>query len=171
MQDELTSQRPLSLSDSGTPTPRTYNNESTRNSVASQPAQWAVDEETELDTRPNSATSRTFGSWGRNVQAQPKSAPLSSQLSALVWNFEQSQIASDASQDFIAVSSQATQSFANGASGEQKSIILTGYKRASWWMQFRILSGRAFKNLYRNPMLMLAHYAISFILASMPLGS
>ncbi len=27
--------------------------------------------------------------------------------------------------------------------------LLRGYKKASWWTQFRILSGRAFKNLYR----------------------
>lgn len=26
---------------------------------------------------------------------------------------------------------------------------LGGYKRASWWTQFKLLSGRAFKNLYR----------------------
>jgi ABC-type multidrug transport system ATPase subunit len=39
------------------------------------------------------------------------------------------------------------------------------FKRASWWTQFTILSGRAFKNLYRNPMLMLSHYAISIFVA------
>lgn len=38
-------------------------------------------------------------------------------------------------------------------------------KRASRWTQFTILSGRAFKNLYRNPMLMLSHYAISIAVA------
>lgn len=42
---------------------------------------------------------------------------------------------------------------------------LAGLKRASWWTQFTILSGRAFKNLYRNPMLMLSHYAISILIA------
>jgi ABC-type multidrug transport system permease subunit len=30
--------------------------------------------------------------------------------------------------------------------------------RASWWSQFQILSGRTFKNLYRNPLLLQAHY-------------
>lgn len=38
-------------------------------------------------------------------------------------------------------------------------------KRATWWTQFTILSGRAFKNLYRNPMLMLSHYAISIVVS------
>ncbi|KIM40694.1 hypothetical protein M413DRAFT_446097 [Hebeloma cylindrosporum] len=36
--------------------------------------------------------------------------------------------------------------------------MLRGRKRASWGTQFRILSGRAFKNLYRDPALLTAHY-------------
>lgn len=42
---------------------------------------------------------------------------------------------------------------------------LRGYKKASLWTQFTILSSRAFKNLYRNPMLMLAHYIMAIVLA------
>ncbi|KAG0144632.1 hypothetical protein CROQUDRAFT_659689 [Cronartium quercuum f. sp. fusiforme G11] len=40
-----------------------------------------------------------------------------------------------------------------------------GVSRATGWEQFRILSGRAFKNLYRNPMLMLSHYLLAIVLA------
>ncbi|GAA98720.1 hypothetical protein E5Q_05408, partial [Mixia osmundae IAM 14324] len=40
-----------------------------------------------------------------------------------------------------------------------------GYRKAGLWTQFTILSGRAFKNLYRNPMLMLSHYVLSVVLA------
>jgi hypothetical protein len=60
---------------------------------------------------------------------------------------------------------------ANGDAGseqrdvEVESAALRGYRRASWWTQFTILSGRAFKNLYRNPMLLLTHYAVSIVLA------
>jgi hypothetical protein len=36
--------------------------------------------------------------------------------------------------------------------------MLRGRKRASWGTQFRILSGRAFKNLYRDPALLTTHY-------------
>ena len=36
--------------------------------------------------------------------------------------------------------------------------MLRGRKRASWGTQFKILSGRAFKNLYRDPALLTAHY-------------
>lgn len=50
--------------------------------------------------------------------------------------------------------------------GEQRDIaeetaLLKGYDKAGFWTQFRVLSGRAFKNLYRNSMLMAAHYAVA----------
>lgn len=45
--------------------------------------------------------------------------------------------------------------------------ILRGRKRASWGTQFRILSGRAFKNLYRDPALLAAHYLSAIALAGM----
>jgi ABC-type multidrug transport system ATPase subunit len=40
-----------------------------------------------------------------------------------------------------------------------------GYTRVGYIEQFRILSQRTWKNLYRNPMLMLTHYAIAILLA------
>ena len=43
--------------------------------------------------------------------------------------------------------------------------ILRGRKGASWGTQFRILSGRAFKNLYRDPALLAAHYLSAIGLA------
>ena len=44
--------------------------------------------------------------------------------------------------------------------------ILRGRKGDSWGTQFRILSGRAFKNLYRDPALLAAHYLSAIGLAS-----
>lgn len=38
-------------------------------------------------------------------------------------------------------------------------------KRIGWFSQFSILSRRTFKNLYRNPMLMLTHYSIAILMA------
>lgn len=43
--------------------------------------------------------------------------------------------------------------------------LLRGRKRATWGTQFRILSGRAFKNLYRDPALLAAHYLSAVALA------
>lgn len=40
-----------------------------------------------------------------------------------------------------------------------------GFTRIGYWKQFLILSQRTWKNLYRDPMLMLTHYAIAIVLA------
>lgn len=45
------------------------------------------------------------------------------------------------------------------------SAIGKGYERISYGRQFLILSSRTWKNLYRNPQLMLTHYAIAIVLA------
>ncbi|CAN6624221.1 hypothetical protein TRVA0_009S03026 [Trichomonascus vanleenenianus] len=42
---------------------------------------------------------------------------------------------------------------------------LSGYEKIGVFKQFTILSGRTFKNLYRNPMLLLTHYVIAVLLA------
>jgi predicted ATPase len=47
----------------------------------------------------------------------------------------------------------------------EESTVLRGRRRASWVTQFRILSGRAFKNLYRNPALLAAHYTAAIAIA------
>lgn len=44
------------------------------------------------------------------------------------------------------------------------SVVGRGYARVGLYRQFIILSQRTWKNLYRNPMLMLTHYAISILL-------
>lgn len=53
-------------------------------------------------------------------------------------------------------------SFFNGSQ-----TFIEGFERsgANWVDQFKILSGRTFKNLYRNPDLLRTHYAISIFVA------
>ncbi|RKF55960.1 ABC transporter G family member [Erysiphe neolycopersici] len=64
---------------------------------------------------------------------------------------------------------QAANGLANGHGLENGSINTSimgkGYTRIGYFEQFLILSGRTWRNLYRNPMLMLTHYAIAIILA------
>ncbi|KAK2749926.1 hypothetical protein FQN57_005343 [Myotisia sp. PD_48] len=50
----------------------------------------------------------------------------------------------------------------NGVGGNNH---MTGYARVGLIRQFIVLSKRTWKNLYRNPMLMLTHYAIAILLA------
>lgn len=47
----------------------------------------------------------------------------------------------------------------------EESTMLRGRKRATRMTQFRILSGRAFKNLYRDPALLTSHYIGSIVIA------
>ncbi|KYK56055.1 ABC transporter [Drechmeria coniospora] len=47
----------------------------------------------------------------------------------------------------------------------QTSAVGKGYARVGYMQQFLVLSKRTWKNLYRDPMLMLTHYAIAIILA------
>ena len=59
---------------------------------------------------------------------------------------------------------------ANGtADGQPNGATVSGamkaYTRIGWLRQFVILSQRTWRNLYRNPMLMLTHYAIAILLA------
>jgi ABC-type multidrug transport system ATPase subunit len=50
--------------------------------------------------------------------------------------------------------------FGNATAGRVK-----GYRKVGYLGQFMILSRRTWRNLYRNPMLMLTHYAIAIVLA------
>jgi hypothetical protein len=100
------------------------------------------------------------------------SPPLAQQLAVLVEAYASSDIALEIKNEIEGVRASA-QTGANGngtEGGETRDIVvesslLRGRKRASWGTQFRILSGRAFKNLYRDPALLAAHYISSVGLA------
>ncbi|KAF2501031.1 hypothetical protein BU16DRAFT_522087 [Lophium mytilinum] len=51
------------------------------------------------------------------------------------------------------------------ANGVAVSGKVRGFRKVGWFGQFTILSLRTWRNLYRNPMLMLTHYAIAIVLA------
>lgn len=128
-------------------------------------------DETELETRPStangngstlSAAKRLFSS-GRN---SPVSPGLSERLAKLVEAYEGSTTAKETKEEIEVARSEARED--GHAEGEK--VVLRAYKRAGWWTQFTILSGRSFKNLYRNPMLMLSHYVVS-VLVACELGS
>ncbi|EAL20193.1 hypothetical protein CNBF0050 [Cryptococcus deneoformans B-3501A] len=50
-------------------------------------------------------------------------------------------------------------------STKEETGLMKGYQKAGLWDQFKLLSSRAFKNLYRNPLLMATHYAVAVIAA------
>ncbi|KAK7027255.1 FAD-dependent urate hydroxylase [Paramarasmius palmivorus] len=93
-------------------------------------------------------------------------APIAPKLAQLVTLYEQSGIAADIKAEAEGFQ-RATQG--NGSSETRdvavETALLRGRKRASWGTQFRILSGRAFKNLYRDPALLMVHYSSAILIA------
>ena len=99
----------------------------------------------------------------------PPDAPASNtDLEILVSSYKSSDLARTIHEE-INNSIQAATS-ANGSAHDQPNgTVTTGsmksYKRIGLGRQFIILSQRTWRNLYRNPMLMLTHYAIAILLA------
>jgi len=139
------------------------------------------EDDTELLSRPNSAggyikrkTSQLLGVVTNLSQPGIGDSPLAPMLASLVEAYAASDIATDIRNDMVAVSDTQINRIENtnratGGGGELPDVVesseLIGRKRASWVTQFRILSGRAFKNLYRDPALLTAHYTSSIALA------
>ena len=98
------------------------------------------------------------------VGEQPADVPLSQKLSELVDAYASSDIASSI---WVEMESLSRGGGTNGGLPDvaEEGRHLRGRRGASWLTQFRILSGRAFKNLYRDPALLTAHYILSIALA------
>lgn len=121
------------------------------------------DDDTELEARGRSRlagggglrswASRTFGASDKR---DATSAP--AHVAELADRFRSSDIFGATRREIEAVVS-------SRSSGRQRTSDPGRYQKASLWTQFTILSGRAFKNLYRNPTLMLAHYVLAVVLA------
>jgi ATP-binding cassette subfamily G (WHITE) protein 2 len=92
-------------------------------------------------------------------------------LDILVQAYAHSDIAGNIHDDIQAAinSAQTANGTANGHTQENGSVTSgtmgRGYARVGYLRQFVILSQRTWRNLYRNPMLMLTHYAIAILLA------
>lgn len=139
-------------------------------------------EETELQIRPSSIASSTGKFIKRKtsqlLEAVSSSAhgnkQLSPKLAALVEAYAESDVANGIRGEWEGVRRDTERAAeGRGVLGPVNELpdvaletsLLRGRKRASWGTQFRILSGRAFKNLYRDPALLAAHYLSSIALA------
>lgn len=89
-------------------------------------------------------------------------------LDELVTSYASSDVAGSVRDDISTAVNGA--SSANGSTNGQPNGFsvpgtMKGYRRVGWVSQFTILSRRTWRNLYRNPLLMLTHYAIAILLA------
>lgn len=100
-------------------------------------------------------------------QLPPPSAGTGTGLDDLVSSYAASDVAASIHDDINAAVSSAVN--ANGSNGDLNGAVVSGtmksYRRVGYAGQFMILSRRTWRNLYRNPMLMLTHYAIAILLA------
>ncbi|KAG7292889.1 hypothetical protein NEMBOFW57_002934 [Staphylotrichum longicolle] len=102
----------------------------------------------------------------------PPPAPTGTDLDILVHSYIQSDIAGNTHDEIQQAVTDAVNSNgqnSNGYTADGPNINIgtmgRGYARIGLWRQFILLSQRTWRNLYRNPMLMLTHYAIAILLA------
>ena len=136
------------------------------------------DEASDLnDTRRNSAdlikVSRQQGLAPPQIsddqyQLPPPAHGLGTGLDELISSYECSDVSASVRDDIhAAVGSSANAN--RSANGHTNHAVVSGtmksYRRVGYIGQFMILSRRTWRNLYRNPLLMLTHYAIAILLA------
>ncbi|KAH7921598.1 hypothetical protein BV22DRAFT_1132146 [Leucogyrophana mollusca] len=131
----------------------------------------AIEEETELRTRRRASFSSSIRRKTSQLldavrTSQPGESPLPPKLASLVDAY----VASDVAREIRNETEEVARAQHVSGEGELRDVavestLLRGRRRASWGTQFRILSGRAFKNLYRDPALLAAHYLSSIALA------
>ncbi|EAU83316.2 ATP-dependent permease [Coprinopsis cinerea okayama7 len=139
-----------------------------------RPAATSINSGSSRFTYFKQKTSNLLGSI-TNALNDRQAAPT---LDTLVEAYEKSDIAKDISKEMKALQREVERG-ANGNGGQGgaplvsneppdavlETSLLRGRNRATWATQFRILSGRAFKNLYRDPALLAAHYLSAIGLA------
>ncbi|MCJ1390622.1 hypothetical protein MMC18_003483 [Xylographa bjoerkii] len=101
-------------------------------------------------------------------QLTPPASASGNDLDVLISNFAASEVAASTREEIQAAVDSATSAngHANGQpNGAAKAGTMKSYRRIGLLRQFMILSLRTWRNLYRNPLLMLAHYAIAILVA------
>lgn len=102
----------------------------------------------------------------------PPSVVTGTDLDVMTRAFSQSDIAASTHEEIqqaVMAANNVNGNNINGHVSEGQNITVSavgkGYARVGYFRQFVILSQRTWKNLYRNPMLMLTHYATAIVLA------
>jgi len=111
----------------------------------------------DLETTNQPTNSRRNGRED-NASTGETNSLLSARFEALVEAYQGSEV-------FKSIEADIRQEIDKHSTNQEMAPASRGYKRVGWLQQFSILSSRTFKNLYRNPMLMLTHYAIAVLLA------
>ena len=157
-QQLFTRQRSSEVDGQAPPTPRTDDEDGSLNNPAESTQNWL-----KLSKQKGAAPPQILDDLD---ELPPPASDDDTDLDILVSNYKTSDIAegvradiSNAVQDATS-SNGGTSAHPNGTSGLKKN-----WRPVSLPRQFLILSMRTWRNIYRNPMLMLAHYLIAMLLA------
>lgn len=127
--------------------------------IAQSPVAPTFKGDTELRSRRiGEAIARRLPFGKSSPTSRASFVALGPHLSHLIQAYQQSDIASEINRKHSNGNA-----LAHGSATDIDAVA--SFSKASWWSQFKILSGRSFKNLYRNPMLMFSHYAVSILVA------
>lgn len=157
---ELFTRKKTSINADGTMSPKT-DDEAPYDRRAGLKAQWMK-------------LTRQQGSVPAQILEDPDELPpqanggTGTNLDVLITAYAQSDVAASIREDIstsVSNAHEANGSNHHGANGFIAAGKLKGYQKVGLVGQFRILSRRTWRNLYRNPMLMLTHYAIAIVLA------
>jgi len=129
----------------------------------------AAEDETELllrNSSEGSATSSTLTTLrDRLTKQQDDSSQDFSLLDQLAASFEASEIYQSFEKEFDSVRTRGLIIGPGVGDKLNKYLIARSRGRAGFFQQFMVLCNRAFKNLYRDPMLMFSHYIMAIFLA------
>ena len=142
------------------PRPRNQNSIPSLRDEFGTTQQWAsVAEQTHPVPQPSPAGSGLQPRKHRQRQTPEGETHAKEHLAALVYSYQNSNISDQIREEIYDA--------VNGIDLDDDSTPeeLPKNKRIGWLSQFAILSRRTFKNLYRNPMLMLTHYSIAVLMA------
>lgn len=101
-------------------------------------------------------------------ETPPAALGIGTDLDIVVSSYATSDVAGSIHDDIKAAIDSAGSANGNANGGPNGAVVsgtMKAYPRIGWIRQFMILSQRTWRNLYRNPMLMLTHYAIAILLA------
>jgi ABC-type multidrug transport system ATPase subunit len=100
-----------------------------------------------------------------DTQDPPSDVDPDTNLDMLTSSFEDSEVYQDLCDSIHNAVTGDSNGHANGTPNGDAATRVQGYRKPRILTQFIILSRRTWRNLYRNPMLMLTHYAIAIVLA------
>jgi ABC-type multidrug transport system ATPase subunit/ABC-type multidrug transport system permease subunit len=143
---------------------------------ASQPDEAPLDPNATASQQWVRLSKQQAGQTHQHILDDPDNLPppapgTGTDLDILVGAYAHSEIAGNIHDDIQAAinSAQTANGGMNGHAQDSASthsgVMGKGYAKIGYVRQFIILSNRTWKNLYRNPMLMLTHYAIAILLA------